>query len=148
MAMTPARMPGPMMATSIKAQIIENLIANQVDIASERYQKHYASLTVKSRKEVAWYALNHLDEDVVEIYFPDLPDPFKACEMETAKVQSLDDATLENGCLWYWPGSHRLPVTRRFVRNENPDGALLKFTGEDPEVPDNAWVAAPVKKGA
>ena len=25
----------------------------------------------------------------------------------------LDDATLENGCLWFVPGSHARPVTRR-----------------------------------
>ena len=28
----------------------------------------------------------------------------------------IDDATLENGCLWYVPGSHQEPVTRRFLR--------------------------------
>ena len=28
----------------------------------------------------------------------------------------IDDATEENGCLWYIPGSHREPVTRRFLR--------------------------------
>ena len=28
----------------------------------------------------------------------------------------IDDATLENGCLWYVPGSHLEPVTRRFLR--------------------------------
>ena len=26
----------------------------------------------------------------------------------------IDDATLENGCLWYVPGSHKLPISRRF----------------------------------
>ena len=61
----------------------------------------------------------------------------------------IDDATKENGCLWYVPGSHRKPVTRRFVRN--PDRALgeglMKFTGENPAVDETAWVAAPVKKG-
>ena len=28
----------------------------------------------------------------------------------------IDDATEENGCLWYVPGSHAEPVTRRFLR--------------------------------
>jgi len=28
----------------------------------------------------------------------------------------IDDATLENGCLWYVPGSHETPITRRFLR--------------------------------
>lgn len=30
---------------------------------------------------------------------------------------ALDDATLENGCLWARPGSHKEPVRRLFVRN-------------------------------
>ena len=30
---------------------------------------------------------------------------------------ALDDATLENGCLWVRPGSHREPVRRQFLRN-------------------------------
>ena len=31
----------------------------------------------------------------------------------------IDDATLENGCLWYVPGSHKKvsPVTKHMVRN-------------------------------
>ena len=32
---------------------------------------------------------------------------------------ALDDATLENGCLWVRPGSHVEPVRRQFVRNPN-----------------------------
>jgi phytanoyl-CoA hydroxylase len=30
---------------------------------------------------------------------------------------ALDDATLENGCLWVRPASHREPLRRQFVRN-------------------------------
>jgi len=61
----------------------------------------------------------------------------------------IDDATLENGCLWYVPGSHNTPVTRRFVRTsqDNAD-KLLEFKGEDKVFPDDAWVAAPVRKGS
>ncbi len=33
----------------------------------------------------------------------------------------LDDCTLENGCLWAVPGSHTLPVTRRFRRRDAPE---------------------------
>ena len=35
----------------------------------------------------------------------------------------IDDATEENGCLWYVPGSHVQPVTRRFLRT----GQVGKF---------------------
>ena len=31
---------------------------------------------------------------------------------------ALQDATLENGCLWVVPGSHKEPVTSRFILNE------------------------------
>jgi phytanoyl-CoA hydroxylase len=32
---------------------------------------------------------------------------------------ALDDATLENGCLWVRPGSHREPLRRQFIRNSD-----------------------------
>ena len=38
----------------------------------------------------------------------------------------IDDATLENGCLWYVPGSHLEPVTRRFLRT----GLVNNFSGK------------------
>ncbi|KAL3924589.1 MAG: hypothetical protein SGILL_000959, partial [Bacillariaceae sp.] len=34
---------------------------------------------------------------------------------------ALDDATLENGCLWVRPQSHREPVRRQFMRNPDYD---------------------------
>jgi hypothetical protein len=30
----------------------------------------------------------------------------------------VDDATIDNGCLWFAPGSHKLPVSRHFIRNK------------------------------
>eukprot|EP00092_Neocalanus_flemingeri_P040510 GFUD01044115.1.p1 GENE.GFUD01044115.1~~GFUD01044115.1.p1 ORF type:complete len:292 (-),score=76.12 GFUD01044115.1:147-1022(-) len=61
----------------------------------------------------------------------------------------IDDATLENGCLWYVPGSHDTPITRRFLRTSKGENEkLLEFIGEDKTFPDDAWVAAPVKKGS
>jgi len=32
---------------------------------------------------------------------------------------ALDDATLENGCLWARPGSHKEPLRRQFIRNSD-----------------------------
>ena len=61
----------------------------------------------------------------------------------------IDDATLENGCLWYVPGSHETPITRRFLRTgQVGTEKLLEFKGEDNKFPDSAWVPAPVKKGS
>jgi len=48
------------------------------------------------------------------------------------------------------PGSHVRPIKRRFKRNpkEGPDESLLIFEGgEEHEVKDEEWVAAPVPKG-
>jgi len=58
----------------------------------------------------------------------------------------VDDATLENGCLWYVPGSHSSPVLRRFVRT-GEHHTELTFRGEYPEFPAEQWVAAPVQAG-
>jgi len=65
----------------------------------------------------------------------------------------VDDATLENGCLWYIPGSHKLPIKKRFVRNpekKDSDDKMLIFQGtEDDHKPSNKdWIPAPVKKGS
>lgn len=79
--------------TRFKATIIQDLIANKIDLASEQYQKHYGNLSFVSRREISWYAHQKVDEDVVSFYFPGLPDPFGADEIETVALQSLDDAT-------------------------------------------------------
>ena len=40
---------------------------------------------------------------------------------------ALDDATLENGCLWVRPGSHSEAVRRQFVRNPDHFGESLLY---------------------
>jgi len=45
---------------------------------------------------------------------------------------ALEDATLENGCLWAVPGSHKRGITRAFHRNpEYPEGPLCTFKEVD-----------------
>mmetsp|Transcript_12869 Transcript_12869/g.23306 ORF Transcript_12869/g.23306 Transcript_12869/m.23306 type:complete len:184 (-) Transcript_12869:2271-2822(-) len=44
---------------------------------------------------------------------------------------ALDDATLENGCLWVRPKSHCEPVRRKFIRN--PEHFGLGVTGNVPK---------------
>eukprot|EP00927_Polykrikos_kofoidii_P047338 TRINITY_DN41447_c0_g1_i1.p1 TRINITY_DN41447_c0_g1~~TRINITY_DN41447_c0_g1_i1.p1 ORF type:complete len:395 (+),score=70.96 TRINITY_DN41447_c0_g1_i1:78-1187(+) len=57
---------------------------------------------------------------------------------------ALDDATLENGCIWARPCSHREPVRRVFVRNpahfEDGDSNAPQMIFED--VPGSAGLAA------
>ncbi|KAI8975465.1 hypothetical protein BDF20DRAFT_914392 [Mycotypha africana] len=39
---------------------------------------------------------------------------------------ALEDATVENGCLWFIPGSHKTtPIDKRFVRNPNGSGTIF-----------------------
>jgi len=63
----------------------------------------------------------------------------------------IDDATLENGCLWYVPGSHKLPISRRFKRNpgiKSDYDPLMIFEGKEHQMKDEEWIPAPVKKGS
>lgn len=70
----------------------------------------------------------------------------------------IDDATLDNGCLWFVPGSHKKvsPVTKHMVRNplydmSDPDcrESMLVFEGDEyPTFPEEQWVPAPCKKGS
>ena len=55
----------------------------------------------------------------------------------------LDDCTLENGCLQVIPGSHKLPVTSRFVHR---DGKL--FIEGESVFPEEGYVPLLVKKGS
>jgi len=69
---------------------------------------------------------------------------------------ALEDAKIENGCLWFIPGSHKevaekgdVPV--RFVRvkpeNIATEGCTTKSTGDHPEYDESAFVPVPVKAG-
>ena len=68
----------------------------------------------------------------------------------------IDDATLENGCLWFVPGSHKTPVTRHMVRNpmydpQDPGSGESRLIFEGDEYPvyaEDQWVAAPCAKGS
>lgn len=59
---------------------------------------------------------------------------------------ALEDATLENGCMWAVPGGHKLGLKKRFVRT---DGGGTKFeTLDDSPWPDFMLVPLDVGAGA
>ena len=69
----------------------------------------------------------------------------------------IDDATLDNGCLEFVPGSHKkYSIAKQFVRNPMWDRndpttteQMLVFEGDEyPDVPDEEWVPAPCKSGS
>lgn len=56
---------------------------------------------------------------------------------------ALQDATLDNGCLWARPGSHKEPVRRQMVRNpeffESGTGPMTVFKDLVPPEDQKAW---------
>ena len=57
---------------------------------------------------------------------------------------ALEDATVENGCMWAEPGGHRRPLRQRFVR----DGSGTRTVTLDPEpLPTDGLVPLPAAKG-
>lgn len=62
---------------------------------------------------------------------------------------ALDDATEENGCLQFIPGSHNWPLSRRFVRVEKDNGQIeLEWTAPPLECDEDKFVPIPVKRGS
>jgi phytanoyl-CoA hydroxylase len=58
---------------------------------------------------------------------------------------ALEDATIENGCLWAIPGGHKLGLKSRFVRAEG-GGTRFEVIDEDPW-PEDGLRPLEVKKG-
>jgi len=52
---------------------------------------------------------------------------------------AIDEATLDNGCLWALPGGHRQPVKERFMRSPDGQGTVMETLDESP-YPDDGWV--------
>ena len=61
---------------------------------------------------------------------------------------ALEDADIENGCLWFSPGSHTTGIKRRLLRMHKDGHVELNIEGEDPLLEPNMFVPVPVKKGS
>ncbi|XP_035115743.1 phytanoyl-CoA dioxygenase domain-containing protein 1 isoform X3 [Callithrix jacchus] len=61
---------------------------------------------------------------------------------------ALEDATVENGCLWFIPGSHTSGVSRRMVRAPAGSAPGTSFLGSEPAWDSSLFVPTPVQKGA
>ncbi|XP_050360441.1 phytanoyl-CoA dioxygenase domain-containing protein 1 [Nymphalis io] len=61
---------------------------------------------------------------------------------------ALEDATIQNGCLWMARGSHKSGVHRRLIRNPDKESnqALIYDKGA-PVYPQSGFTAVPVSKG-
>lgn len=61
---------------------------------------------------------------------------------------ALEDATTENGCLWFSKGSHTSGIHRRYIRNPDKDSdELLIYTTPPPNYQKSSFTPMPVKKG-
>ncbi|KAM8873521.1 phytanoyl-CoA dioxygenase domain-containing protein 1 isoform 1-T1 [Synchiropus picturatus] len=60
---------------------------------------------------------------------------------------ALEDATVENGCLWFMPGSQEIGVSRRMVRTPKGTYPMTNFLGQEKEYDDDKFVPVEVKKG-
>lgn len=60
---------------------------------------------------------------------------------------AIDEATLENGCLWVVPGSHKDSLKARFVADENKQLSFIEGSLSDCDLPDEAFVPLEVPKG-
>jgi phytanoyl-CoA hydroxylase len=58
---------------------------------------------------------------------------------------ALEDATVENGCLWALPGGHTLGLKKRFVRA--PGGGTAFQVLDPTPLPEEGFVPLEVKKG-
>ena len=45
---------------------------------------------------------------------------------------ALEDATLENGCMWAIPGEHKNPIKSRFFRSESGEGTEMEIFDDTP----------------
>ena len=61
---------------------------------------------------------------------------------------AVEDATVDNGCLWAVPGGHRTTLRRRFVRNDpDDDGAGTSFEVSGPDITPDGAVALEARAG-
>lgn len=67
---------------------------------------------------------------------------------------ALEDVTKENGCLWYYPGSHKkFPITKRFVKiNDGDDGCnfvdVPHEAGPEPSLDQHNYVSVECPAGS
>lgn len=62
---------------------------------------------------------------------------------------ALDDATVQNGCLQFIPGSHKGGVHRRLTRNEDKEAKeLMVYDRPAPVYPSSNFTSVPVSKGS
>ncbi|XP_037029674.1 phytanoyl-CoA dioxygenase domain-containing protein 1 homolog [Bradysia coprophila] len=97
------------------------------------------SMFIYKNPKIGGYVKQHQDS----MYL--LTDPINV----TAFWIPTEDATLENGCVWFVKGSHKNGLLNRFVRNPVPGrGDLCVYEKPDLNLPKEQYIPCPVKKGS
>ena len=60
---------------------------------------------------------------------------------------ALEDACVDNGCMWFVPGSHQQGPSFRFLRKDTESGIVTSFEGKRPQNKLEEYTAVPVKRG-
>ncbi|XP_038601221.1 phytanoyl-CoA dioxygenase domain-containing protein 1-like [Tachyglossus aculeatus] len=60
---------------------------------------------------------------------------------------AVEDATPENGCLFFIPGSHKGGISRRLVRAPPGSVPATHFIGSEPVYDDSRFIATPIRTG-
>ncbi|KAI6175825.1 hypothetical protein M3Y97_00731500 [Aphelenchoides bicaudatus] len=118
-------------------------IKNLIKAVDYKYPKIVQSMYIFKQPKIGGSVTDHIDAS------------FLRSEIPGAVVGvwiALDEATQENGCLWFTPESHKTsdPNAYMFVRtnSEDPKDPLVKFLGEQPKYDQSKFVPVPVKKGS
>lgn len=61
---------------------------------------------------------------------------------------ALEDADLENGCMWFAPGTHKSGIAGRLKRRCNGDSVDTVYEGGVPTTKPEEFVSVPVRKGS
>lgn len=109
------------------ARLLE-IVARLVGPNARMYWEQLVAKPPRARTELPW----HQDDG----YAPTDPPGYLTCWM------ALDDADLENGCMWVIPGSHRRGILRHRRAGPYFRSGLEAYDGE------TGAVAAPVPRGA
>lgn len=60
----------------------------------------------------------------------------------------IDDATVENACLWVAPGTHKGPLKTRFVSDANHNTSFIQWSSEGCALTDHTFIPVEVSKGS
>ncbi|XP_040575440.1 phytanoyl-CoA dioxygenase domain-containing protein 1 [Lepeophtheirus salmonis] len=137
-----------------------NKIGHALHVLSPTFQKHTFSEKVKSIAKAFAYSSPIIPQSMYIFKQPHVGteviphqdstflrnDPLKLIGFWIP----LHDATLENGCLWYVPGSHKDPVKYTYERNYvNGELSVPRFVYRGEKYPEyKNWVPAPVQSGS